>query len=252
MNFQKRKNIILSILEERGEVTVKELADELAISEITIRRDLTGLTADGLVYRTHGGIMKVELTKTPFHFAHKTAVNYEEKDNICRLAAREIQENDIIFMDCGSTVFRLCPFIKNKKIHVITNSLPVVYELMHSMVKINLVGGEIDQERQAVHGRIAEEHIGRYKANRAFVGVDGISVENGLSAFSEVEAGITLAMFTHAEISYLLCDASKAGKDKYFQFAPLSAVDVMITNKSTAETERIQKAGIKVIAFDQV
>ncbi len=68
MNFQKRKNIILNILDQRGEVTVKELADELAISEITIRRDLTILTADGLVYRTHGGIMKVELDQNPFSF----------------------------------------------------------------------------------------------------------------------------------------------------------------------------------------
>jgi len=249
MNFQKRKNIILNILEERGEVTVKELADELAISEITVRRDLTVLTADGLVYRTHGGIMKVELTKTPFHFANKAAVNVEEKDNICRLAAKEIQEGDIIFMDCGSTVFRLCQFIRNKKIHVITNSLPIVYELMNSSVKINLVGGEIDPERQAVHGRIAEEHIGRYKADRAFIGVDGISVENGLSAFSEIEAGITLAMFANSAISYLLCDASKVGKDKYFQFAPLNSLDVMITNKRTEETDQIEKAGIRVITF---
>jgi len=251
MNFQKRKNIILNILEERGEVTVKELADELAISEITVRRDLTILTADGLVYRTHGGIMKVELTKTPFHFANKAAVNVEEKDNICRLAAREIQEGDIIFMDCGSTVFRLCQFIRNKKIHVITNSLPVVHELMNSAVKINLIGGEIDPERQAVHGRIAEEHIGRYKADRAFIGVDGISVQNGLSAFSEVEAGITLAMFANSAISYLLCDASKVGKDKYFQFAPLSSLNVMITNKKNAETGLIEKAGIRVITFQE-
>ena len=249
MNFQKRKNIILNILEERGEVTVKELADELAISEITVRRDLTVLTADGLVYRTHGGIMKVELTKTPFHFANKAAVNVEDKDNICRLAAKEIQEGDIIFMDCGSTVFLLCQFIRNKKIHVITNSLPIVYELMNSSVKINLVGGEIDPERQAVHGRIAEEHIGRYKADRAFIGVDGISVENGLSAFSEIEAGITLAMFANSAISYLLCDASKVGKDKYFQFAPLNSLDVMITNKRTEETDQIEKAGIRVITF---
>lgn len=251
MNFQKRKNIILDILDSRGEVTVKALADELGISEITVRRDLTLLTADGLVYRTHGGIMKVELTKTPFHFSNKAAINVEEKDNICRLAAQEIREGDIIFMDCGSTVFRLCQFIRNKHIHVITNSLPVVYELMHSSVKINLVGGEIDQQRQAVHGKIAEEHIRRYKADRAFIGVDGISVANGLSAFSEVEAGITLAMFANAAVSYLLCDASKVGKDKYFQFAPLDALDVMITNKRTEETELIEKAGIRVITFNK-
>ena len=84
-------------------------------------------------------------------------------------------------MDCGSTVFRLCPFIRHKRIAVVTNSLPVVAELMGSDVAVNLVGGEVDKERQAVHGLMAEEHIARYRANRAFIGVDGISLAKGRS-----------------------------------------------------------------------
>ena len=214
MNFQKRKNIILDLVENLGEVNVKDLAEKIGTSEITVRRDLIILAADGLIYRTHGGAMKVELTKTPFDFKNKIAANVDQKDHICRLAAKEIQDGDIIFLDCGSTVFRLCQFIKQKEIHVITNSLPVTYELMGSAVKINLVGGEIDKDRLAIHGRIAEEHIARYSANKAFVGVDGISAENGLSAHSELEAGITLSMAAHSTSTYLLCDSSKIGKDK--------------------------------------
>jgi len=56
-------------------------------------------------------------------------------------------------------------------------------------------------------------------------------------------------MFANSAISYLLCDASKVGKDKYFQFAPLNSLDVMITNKRTEETDQIEKAGIRVITF---
>jgi DeoR family fructose operon transcriptional repressor len=247
MNFQKRKNIILDLLDQKGEVTVKELADELATSEITVRRDLISLTADGLVYRTHGGIMKVELVKTPFDFAHKVAKNIDQKDHICRLAAGEIQDGDVIFMDCGSTVFRLCRFIKNKKIKVITNSLPVIYELSGSAVQINLVGGEMDQDRLAVHGKIAEEHIRRYKADKAFVGVDGISAGKGLTAHSENEAGITLAMSSCSEQTYLLCDSSKIGKDSYLQFAPLNLIQVLVTEQKTDEALLIEKKGIRLL-----
>lgn len=247
MNFQKRKNIILNLVEDLGEVNVKELADQMDISEITVRRDLITLAADGLIYRTHGGAMKIELTKTPFDFKNKVATNIEQKDHICRLAAQEIEDEDIIFMDCGSTVFRLCQFIKQKEIHVITNSMPVVYELMNSAVKINLVGGEIDKDRLAVHGRIAEEHIARYQANKAFVGVDGISAENGLSAHSENEAGITLAMSAHANVTYLLCDSSKIGKDKYLQFAPASLINVLISNERTNSIAELEKKGIRVL-----
>ena len=247
MNLQKRKNIILDLLDERGEVSVKELADELATSEITIRRDLISLTADGLVYRTHGGIMKVDLVKKPFDFAHKVAKNIEQKDHICRLAALEINDGDVIFMDCGSTVFRMCQYIRNKKIKVITNSLPIVYELAGSCVQVNLIGGEVDQDRLAIHGKMAEEHIARYRASKAFLGVDGISAKNGLSAHSESEAGITLAMSACSGATYLLCDSSKIGKESYLQFAPLQLIQVLITEKKNEELTDIEKSGVRIL-----
>ena len=230
MNFQNRKHLILQTVEQRGSVDVRELADLLQTSEMTVRRDLVQLAASGLLYRTRGGAMKVSLATDIHQFANKTAVNAERKDYICQLAAQEIQEGDVIFMDCGSTVFRLCPFIRNKRITVVTNSLPVVAELLASEVTVNLVGGEVDKERQAVHGLIAEEHIARYRANRAFIGVDGISLQNGLSANSEKEASTATAMARQTKKVYLLCDSSKLETDKYLYFAPLSLFDVLITD----------------------
>lgn len=247
MNFQKRKNIILSLLDERSELSVRQLSEELSTSEITVRRDLAGLAADGLVYRTHGGIMKVDLVRTSHDFSHKTAKNAEQKDHICRIAAREIHDGDTIFMDCGSTVFRLCQFIRNKKIKVITNSLPVVYELSGSGVQVNLAGGEVDADRLAVHGKIAEEHIARYRADRAFLGVDGISATNGLSANSEKEAAMTLAMAKGATKTYLLCDNSKIGKESYLQFAALSLIDVLITDGESSEVSAIAASDVEVM-----
>jgi len=164
------------------------------------------------------------------------------------LAAAEIREGDVIFMDCGSTVFRLCPFIKNKRIKVITNSLPVVYELMNTEVAINLVGGEVDNERQAIHGTMAIEHIQRYQADKAFVGAGGISPENGLSAVSEKEAEMTKAMSANAQVTYLLCDSSKLGINKYLTFAPLKIIDVLVTEEQVEDViNRYIKTGIKVL-----
>src|ERR1700744_143312 len=196
MNFQKRKQIILDKLNADGEVDVKLIAADLGISEITIRRDLNQLAADGLLYRTHGGAMKLNPFELPHEFINKAAKNVEVKDKICRAAAEQINHGDIIFMDCGSTVFRLCQFIKSKKIKVITNSIPVVYELQNSLGSLYIIGGEFNTERQAVHGKIADEHIARYKATKAFLGVDGIS-RNGLFANSEMEAGITESFASH-------------------------------------------------------
>ncbi len=247
MSYQNRKQKILKIIEAKGEVDVKNLAQLLNISEISIRRDLNLMANDGMIFRTHGGAMKPSLANIPASFEQKTATNIEQKDYICRLAAHEIQDGDIIFMDCGSTVFRLCQFIKNKQIKVITNSLPVVYELLNSEISINLIGGELDEKRQAIHGKIAIEHIERYKVDKAFVGIDGISIENGLSAASEKEAEMTSAMSANAQMTYLLCDASKLGKDKYLKFAPLTIIDVLVTDEKSIAIKPYRDLGIRVL-----
>ncbi len=246
MNFQKRKQIILEKLTVDGEVDIKKIAAELDASEITIRRDLNQLAADGLLYRTHGGAMKVDPLQVPHDFINKAAKNVEAKDKICRAAASQINHGDIIFMDCGSTVFRLCQFIKSKKIKVITNSLPVVYELQNSLVSLNIIGGEFNTERQAVHGKIADEHIARYKATKAFLGVDGIS-RNGLFANSELEADITQAFATHSAKTYLLCDDSKMGKESYLKFGELNMINAIITNSKSEELTYFKKQGVEVI-----
>lgn len=249
MNFQHRKRLILQTVEERGSADVRELANLLQTSEMTVRRDLVQLAASGLVYRTRGGAMKVSLAADSVPFVHKTAVNAARKDYIGQLAAGEIQEGDTVFMDCGSTVFRLCPFIRNKRITVVTNSLPIVAELMVSEVTLNLVGGEVDKARQAIHGLMADEHIARYRADRAFIGVDGISLQNGLSASGEREAGNTLAMARQANRTYLLCDSSKLETDKYFYFAPLTLFDVLITDNGAPPNvvDAYRQAGIMLI-----
>jgi len=246
MNFQKRKQIILKKLKAAGEVDIKQLAAELETSEITIRRDLNTLAEDGLLYRTHGGAMQVNLLEIPHDFVNKAARNIEAKDKICKTAAAEISDGDIIFMDCGSTVFRLCQFIKSKKIKVITNSLPVVYELQNSLVSLNIIGGEFNTERQAVHGKVADEHIARYKATKAFLGVDGIS-RNGLFANSELEASITEAFAAHSARTYLLCDESKIGRETYLKFAGLDAINTIITNSRSDELAFIRKMGVEII-----
>jgi DeoR family transcriptional regulator, fructose operon transcriptional repressor len=247
MSFQKRKRIILNILDKNGEADVKDLARQLEASEITIRRDLAQLGAEGWLERTHGGALKAGPAKPPVAFATKNTAQAEAKAYIGELAAGQVQEGEVIFMDCGSTVYQMCSYLRMKNIVVITNSLPVVHELMGTSVKINLIGGELDPQRQAVHGHRAEEHIRRYQADRAFVGADGVSVARGLSAGSEYEAGITLAMANQAHRTYLLCDESKLEQNRYLSFAPLSLVNTLVTNATGAQVLRYAECGVSIL-----
>ena len=247
MNFQVRKQKLIEKLELDGIIDVKEIAILLETSEITVRRDLAILSEQGLLVRTHGGAMKVSFSQMPVTFAHKSAINSRQKDEICRKAIEQIQEGDVVFLDCGSTVFRMCPLIRNMKIKVVTNSLPIVNELIGSSVSLNFAGGEIDFERQAAHGKIAIEHFQRYRADKAFVGIDGISIKNGLSASSEKEAEITMAITQNSGETFFLCDSSKLEKDRYFSFASIDFVKNLITD-STALEEILEQ--YKLIGVD--
>jgi DeoR family fructose operon transcriptional repressor len=251
MGYPERKKKILDALENAGNMDVHQLSEELAISPVTIRRDLQQLADEGLLIRTHGGAMKTETGPRFPAFTDKAASAQEQKQQIGQLAASFVQPGDTIFLDCGSTVFCMCPYLqKIPGIRIITNSLPILSALMHVPgISINLTGGEVDLERKALHGLQAIRHIESYHAAKAFIGVDGLSAESGLTAFSEKEAGISTAMSKNADTVYLLCDASKIGKDSYFKFAPLSLFHYLLTDKgiSRAQQKALTEQGMKVI-----
>lgn len=230
MSFQERKKEILRILDEFESLSVIEISEKLSISPATVRRDLLDLSEEGFLIRTHGGAMRRDdLPLTSFN--KKQGSNEEYKLAIGKLAAAQVKSGDIIFMDCGSTVFAMCPHLKKiDNLKIITNSLPIVSELMNVPgISINLIGGELDSSRKAIHGDIAIQHIDNYHAYKAFIGIDGISIENGLSSHSEKEASITKAFCRNAETVYLLCDSSKIGKDAYLKLGPLAMINYLIT-----------------------
>jgi DeoR family transcriptional regulator, fructose operon transcriptional repressor len=250
MNYQERKRIILQLLDEKGSIYAKDLQVILDTSEITIRRDLAAMAKKGLLFRTHGGAMRMELAKDPepISFRGKAAQNLELKTYICEIASKFILDGDVIFLDCGSTVFQLCQFIKNKKIKVITNSLPILYELLSTEVSISLIGGEVDHERQATHGKTALEQIEKYQATKAFISTDGLSVEKGLSSKSEIESETALYMTKNASEVFLLIDSSKIEKDSFLKFAPVSIIHSIITDKTANDKilEKYHKIGVKI------
>ncbi len=250
MSFQERKKDILRIVDEFESLSVIEISQKLSISPATVRRDLLTLSEEGLLVRTHGGAMKVDDQRF-ISFNAKQTANDSTKQAIGKLAATFVKDDDIIFLDCGSTVFTMCPHLKKiNNLKVITNSLPVVAELMEAPgISINLIGGELDKGRKAIHGDAAIQHIDNYHAVKAFIGIDGISVENGLSSHSEKEASITKAFCCNADRAYLLCDSSKIGKDAYIKTGPLSIINYIVTDLflNSDLRNKISKKGIIVI-----
>jgi DeoR family fructose operon transcriptional repressor len=250
MNFLERKKKILSAVNEFGSLSVFELAEKLEMSPATIRRDLHDIADEGLLLRTHGGAMKIE-NAVLTSFVSKSGTNESHKERIAAMAAASVSDGDIIFLDCGSTVFQMCKFLKKKSgIKVITNSLPIMAELIDTpAISLNLIGGEIDKQRKAVHGHKAIEHIDSYNAHKAFIGVDGISAQTGLTAHSEHESSITSAFMRNASQVFLLCDSSKIGKDSHIKFGSLSMINGLFTDAeiNPSQKKNLVEQGVEVI-----
>lgn len=233
MNFERRRKFILEQLEKSGSILIQDIATSCQVSEITARRDLGELEKSGLLTRIHGGATISRGVENLFSFDRKALLNKEKKIQICRKAAAFISENDIIYIDCGTTVYHLVQFLKNfNSLRVVTNSLPVVSELQyHPHIKVYLIGGEIDPKRKALYGPLSELGLEKYRADKAFIGASGITLGRGLSSNDEKEARITFSMARAASDVYLLCDSSKFEKDAFFKYAELSLVTSIITDE---------------------
>jgi DeoR family fructose operon transcriptional repressor len=251
MQRERRIRHILDTLAREDAVSVGSLVSRFKVSHMTVRRDLAELEAQGYLIRRYGGAVKSEAIERLFSFARRLEKAGEQKEQICRAAARFVQDGEVIFIDCGTTLFRLCRHItRRRSLRVITNSLPVVAELLpHSQIRVSLIGGEVVGERQAIYGPAAERAIGEYHADKAFIGADGLSLAKGLSSYDEKEAGVTRQMAEHARQVYLLCDSSKIERDSYFRFAPPSLFDLLITDGKLEGSllKRYREHGIRII-----
>ena len=228
-----RKEFILNTLNENGVLLTQEITEKCNVSEITIRRDLAELESKGLLIRTHGGAIKSQATDMLFSYELKINQNRQNKETICQLAANYIDEGDIIFVDCGTTLSLITKYIaKHNSLTVITTSLPVISELIkYPNLRLSLIGGEIDIERQATYGAIAEDNTAMYHANKAFIGADGVSLKKGLTTYEEKQGTTTLKMIENSDEVFLLCDSSKIEKNSFVKFVSINRIHHLITDR---------------------
>jgi DeoR family transcriptional regulator, fructose operon transcriptional repressor len=232
MSQEERFKYILENLDAHNYISVSDLSLKFEVSQMTIRRDLTDLEGRGLLKRKHGGAVSSEAIPSIFSFDKRLEKNKTNKEYICSLASRFIEDGDVIFIDCGTTLCHISKYVINKNnVRIITASLPVVSELIHyPHIRITLIGGDIIHERRATYGPLIGDVIDKYHADKAFIGADGVSLQKGTTSYDEKEAQVTNGMARNAGKVYLLCDSSKLERDSFYTCTPLEGVDTIITD----------------------
>jgi DeoR family fructose operon transcriptional repressor len=230
MNSQIREKFILNTLDKYGEIFVNKIVERFDVSGMTVRRDIAKLAQQGFLIRTHGGAIKSDPLSNMFSFSRRIDRYKERKIAIGQRAAQFVRNNDTIYIDSGTTLIRMCQFLKNKKgLKIITNSLPAASELTnYSDMEVILIGGKIIPERRSIYGPVAVRQVAEYNVHKAFIGTDGVSLKKGLSAYDNNEANVSKTITNSADQVFLLCDSSKIEKDSFYIFAPLSIIDFLI------------------------
>ncbi|MDX2190250.1 MAG: DeoR/GlpR family DNA-binding transcription regulator [Bacteroidota bacterium] len=250
MNLNIRQDYILEKLKDSKSIQVTEVMKHFNVSDMTVRRDLDSLEKAGLLVRKFGQALLPEQKNQLFTFDEKLYLNKPSKVSICKTAAKEIQENDVIFIDSGTTLFYLVHEISRfNHIRVVTNSLPVA-SFLSPFKKINLtiIGGEYDSERKALFGSLSIHMIRKFHCQKAFIGSDGISIAHGLSSFHEKEAEVSRHMMDATENVFVLADSTKIEKDAFIKFAPLHKISAIITDKGIPNeiSEKYTQNGINI------
>ncbi|MDO4717684.1 MAG: DeoR/GlpR family DNA-binding transcription regulator [Propionibacteriaceae bacterium] len=243
-----RASFILDRLAAAGEVSVSGLAEELGLSEVTVRSTLQGLEDEGLLIRTRGGAKPTAFKNIRLRQADRVG----EKERIAAAAAAMVDDYDRVMIEAGTTCAIIPRMLMGKRrVQVVTNSTLVFANArLNPSLNIILTGGVFRPESESLVGPVAERSINDFNARIAFLGTDGFSVERGLTT-QLVEGGqVATLMRQRAEQTWLVADSSKFGRAGFVSFLKLSEVTGIITDSgipAAAVDELQEHAEVRVV-----
>ncbi len=232
MFANERRSSILKWLNDRRQLSVKELVRLTHASPATVRRDLDYLAEAGKIIRVHGGAsLKQDATSlfSENEFEQKVQEFSSEKQRIGRAIAQLINENDYntIYFDAGTSVLAVIPYLDRTDLFVITNGLHHVFPLISKGAHVILLGGTVKPTTQAVVGPQAISQLSHYNLDLSVIGVNAIDEENGLMTPDINEAELKRVAITQAERTIVAADHSKFNQRSLHSFASLPEVTIM-------------------------
>jgi len=237
LSFEKRKKKIMDQLNREGRVEVQALADELAVSTETIRRDLERLDQEGKLKKVYGGAVKVRSDALELPFDKKTLINAKEKAAIGKRAAALVEDGDTIMIGNGTSTLEVVRNLADRpNVTIVTHSTPVLLLAMEMFPgRTIFVGGEVNRHQQSVSGPLAELVLNRLRVNKAFISAGGVSLVDGITDYELSEAHISRLMMERADEAIILADHSKLGKTTFANICSLDEVYTIITDHKCPE-----------------
>lgn len=225
---------------EDNYVALEDLMQLLDSSESTVRRDLGELEQEGRLHRVHGGAELFHSLQEELSNQEKSVKNSQIKQALAQKASRFVYDNDVIFIDAGTTTEFLLPFLQGKNVTVVTNSIHHATSLVDLSIKTIIIGGYVKQTTDASIGSVALEQIRQMNFDKAFLGMNGVD-EAYLTTPDMEEAVIKKAVIANAKVSYILVDGTKIGQVSFVKVAAIDQVTIITEAASTGILKKIKE-----------
>lgn len=230
MLTEARHQYIIDQLQINTMVTVQALVNHLDVSESTIRRDLSLLEDEGQLIRVHGGAKRHYVLDKEPSFQEKATIHQDEKLAIARYGASLVNKGETIFIDAGTTTLAMIEFIQAEPALVVTNGIEQAALLIDKGFETLILGGKLKAGTKAIVGTTAFQQLKQYRFQKAFIGMNGIDVEYGLTTPDPEESAIKALMIQQANLAFVLADESKFGKVSFSKVANIDDAHI-ITNQ---------------------
>jgi len=246
-NLKDRERTIVRLLAEDPLLTVNDLSEELGVSVVTARSDMTTLAEKGYLVRIRGGALPA------FHpeIIARQQAHIEEKRRIAKAAADLVGDGDSIMIESGTTTALIARFLLGKKdLKLVSDSTLILpYVRANPMISLAFVGGIFRPATESMVGPVTIAELSQFHVDIAFIGSDGVSVEHGLTTNFVEAAEVSRTMARHCEKTVLTVDSSKFGKRGFTQVMPLDEVDILITDGGITEDMRaqVEACGVTVV-----
>ncbi len=246
----KRQSEILKSVRLFGTCTVGKLADDLSVSDETIRRDVRSLVEEGLVLKVHGAIVAPDhLREDPFQL--RLQVNRDEKLRIAARAAEMVNHGDSLMLDTGSTTTYVAhSLVSHRNLFAITNSIEVARSLAtQNGNRVYMAGGELRADDGAAFGETATDFTAQFQVDKAFLSISAISVDNGFMDNELWEADYSRTVIRQAGQVIVVADHSKFERRALVKVCSFDTVDILITTRTPPPpiAEKLDAANVDVI-----
>ncbi len=254
---QDRLDRLQRAIEARGVVRLHEAATLLAVSEMTVRRDLAA--CDGRFTYLGGYIVGGRTAARrqadgtwSYVFAHEAETNAQGKRDACMRAAQLIVPGDTIFIDCGTTMPELAAHLPAEGTLTVVCYALNIAEIVckRANLAVMLLGGLYQASSESFYSSPeALEMLGRIGITKAFFSAGGFHVGRGVTCSHFHEVPIKQKAINVSMKRYVVLDSSKFGVVRPAFFAPVDAFDAVVTDGRLTVTDRtmLAEAGISVL-----